>query len=273
MDTESCTPYRHQVSPDTRLHRAHGLAVGVARLHPGVEDALPDLGQLLESGAEQVDALSAGDLGVQAEVLGDAAERDELRRRDLATRHPGNHRVRTVLLHVGQRVVVGVLGLALAGIEHVAVGAAGENRGHRRPADLAATAGAVCVQHRAPAAVPVDADEVEQALAGHLEVLAQRVADLLARGPQLVLQQRRDHGDAPGTARAGRGAGLQLIDGAGTLGDGGAQRCRPRRSRTNTRRRRRAATRSPAARWTGATQDDRSCGVSISPRAMSRSCW
>src|SRR3546814_9955623 len=47
---------------DAGLHGAQRLAVGVARLHAGVDHPLPDGGELLEPGAEQVDALPAGDL-------------------------------------------------------------------------------------------------------------------------------------------------------------------------------------------------------------------
>ena len=41
---------------------------------PAVDQPLPDLRQLLDPRAEQVDPLAAGDLGVQAEVAGDLAD-------------------------------------------------------------------------------------------------------------------------------------------------------------------------------------------------------
>src|SRR6185436_9613314 len=56
--TESCTPNRHQAVPDQR--------------------------QLVDAGTEHVDPLAAGDLGVQAEVLGHLADRDEPLGRHLA---------------------------------------------------------------------------------------------------------------------------------------------------------------------------------------------
>ncbi len=56
------------------LHRTQCLAVRVARLEPGVDEPLPDGGQFLEPGTEQVDPLPAGDLGVEAEVLGDLGD-------------------------------------------------------------------------------------------------------------------------------------------------------------------------------------------------------
>lgn len=50
---------------DARLHGAQRLAVGLPRLHADVDEALPDRGRLLDAGAEEVDALAAGDLDVE----------------------------------------------------------------------------------------------------------------------------------------------------------------------------------------------------------------
>src|SRR4051794_28273944 len=46
------------------LHGAQRLAVGVARLEPGIHELAPDDGQLVGPRAEEVDALRAGDLRV-----------------------------------------------------------------------------------------------------------------------------------------------------------------------------------------------------------------
>ena len=129
--------------PDAGLHRAEGLAVGVPGLEPGVHQPPPDRGQLLHPRAEQVDALPAGDLRVEAEVAGDLAEDDELVRRDLAAGDPRHHRVGAVALDVGQEVVVGVLQRRLLAVEDVAVAEAGQDGGDRRLADVAAPAAAV----------------------------------------------------------------------------------------------------------------------------------
>ena len=94
---------------DAALHRAQGLAIGVAALHAGGDHLFPDVGQLLHLRAEQIDALAAGDLGVQAVLLGDAAQGDELVGRDLAAGHARHHGVQPAALHVGQEAVVGVL--------------------------------------------------------------------------------------------------------------------------------------------------------------------
>ena len=91
------------------LHRAHRLAVGVAGFEAGVDELAPDQRQLVHLRAEQVDALAAGDLGVQAVLLRDRADDDELVRRDLAARHARDDGIGAVLLHVGEEVVVRVL--------------------------------------------------------------------------------------------------------------------------------------------------------------------
>src|SRR5690606_10051777 len=54
--------------PDAGLHRAQRLAVGVAGLEAGVDQAGPDEGELFDPGAEHVDPLTAGDLRVGTEV-------------------------------------------------------------------------------------------------------------------------------------------------------------------------------------------------------------
>ena len=56
---------------DAGLHRAQRLAVGVAGFEAGVDQLAPDQRQLVHLRAEQVDALAAGDLGVQAVLLRD----------------------------------------------------------------------------------------------------------------------------------------------------------------------------------------------------------
>ena len=59
--------------------------------------------------AEQIDTLAAGDLGIQAVLLGHLAQDDQFFRRDFATGHARDHRIRAAALDVGQEAVVGVL--------------------------------------------------------------------------------------------------------------------------------------------------------------------
>ena len=62
------------------LHRAHRLAVGVAGLEAGIDQLAPDQRQLMHLRAQQIDALAAGDLGVEPIFLRDLADGDELLR-------------------------------------------------------------------------------------------------------------------------------------------------------------------------------------------------
>src|SRR5690606_5529775 len=73
------------------LHRTEALAVGVTGLKPGIYQALPNGRQLLHARAEHVDALAAGDLGIEPELLGDLADHDELLWRDLPTGNARDH--------------------------------------------------------------------------------------------------------------------------------------------------------------------------------------
>src|SRR5262249_12912663 len=155
---------------DTALDGAHRLAVGVPALEAGLDQRLPDLRELLEARAEQVDALPAGDLAVEIEPLGDLSEHDQLVGCDLAARDARYHRVGAAALDVGEKAVVGVLDGRV--VEHVVVPRAGENRCDRRAADLAATAAPVARQQRIEALDAAELDDLEELAPGVGEVLA-----------------------------------------------------------------------------------------------------
>ena len=168
--------------------------------------------ELLEPRAEQVDALGAGDLRVEAVLLGDAPERDQLVGGDLAAGHARHDRVGAVALDVGQEAVVGVLQPEVAIVEHVLVPGRGEDRGHRGLADLAARAAAVPGEQRVEGAEPVHADEVEELLPGVREVLAEVVGDRLAGPLHLPGEQLAEQRHAGAAAGAGGGGGLDRPD-------------------------------------------------------------
>ena len=146
---------------DAGLHRAHGFPVGVPGLESGGDEVRPDERQLVHLRAEQVDPLSAGDLGVEAELAGDLADGDELLRRDLAAGHARHDRVGAVFLHVGEKVVVRVLQRGTLAGEHEPVPTRGQNGGHGGFADVATQSAAVCAQqlHRSCAAHRPGRDE------------------------------------------------------------------------------------------------------------------
>lgn len=61
-----------------RFHRAGRFAVGVAGFEAGFDQLAPDQRKFMQLGTEQVDALAAGDFGVQIVLLGHLANDDEL---------------------------------------------------------------------------------------------------------------------------------------------------------------------------------------------------
>src|SRR5699024_9221850 len=121
------------------LHCAHRLAVGVPGLEPVGDQASPDVRELVDPCTEHVDALPAGDLRVQAEVLGDLTDGEQAVRGDLPAGDAWHHRVGAVPLHVGQHVVVGVLQGGLLAVEDVPVAQGGQDGGDHRSADVTAT--------------------------------------------------------------------------------------------------------------------------------------
>ena len=193
---------------DAALDRAQGFAVGVPALEARVDQLLPDVRQLPEPGAEHIDPLAAGDLGVEAVLLRDLAQPDQPVGRDLAARDARHHRVGALALDVGEEAIVGVLQRVGRLQDHLVVDA-GEDRGRRRLADLAALAAAVRGDQRLEGADALHPHQIEELLARVVEVLAQAGLGGLAEGRQLRREQVGHHRHAAATAGAGRGAALE----------------------------------------------------------------
>src|SRR5690606_11763080 len=153
------------------LHGAQALAVGVAGLEAGLDQLGPDIRLVVQLAADHADALAAGDLGVEAVLLGHLPDGEEAFGGDLAAGHARHHRVGAVLLHVGHEGVVSVLQRHQRRVLDRAIPAGGEDRTHRRLADVAAQfALAVAGQQVLEALDALDADDVVQLLAGVGEV-------------------------------------------------------------------------------------------------------
>src|SRR5437667_282125 len=195
---------------DAALHRPHRLAVGVAALEAGVDERLPDVGQLLGARAEQVDPLPTRDLAVEVEALRHFAEDDQLLGRDLAARDARHDRVGTAALDVGEEAVVGVLDGRM--VQDEVVPRARQDRSHRRSAHLAAAAGAVAREERVEALHAPELHDLEQLLAREGEVLAQVAVHFAAGGGEPGLEQLRHQRDAAAAARARLGARLDAAD-------------------------------------------------------------
>ncbi|PMB67057.1 hypothetical protein BM221_006719 [Beauveria bassiana] len=125
---------------DAALDSAQRLCVCVARLEAGGAERGPDGGQVLLAGAKEVDALAAGDFGVEAVALGDAANGEQLGGRDLAAGDARDDRVGAVALDVAEVAVVGVLKATVGGAQDVLVPEGGKDAGDGGFAELAAHA-------------------------------------------------------------------------------------------------------------------------------------
>ncbi len=181
----------------------------MAGLEACFDQLSPDIRQLVQFCAEQVDPLSAGDLGVQIVFLGHLTEHDQLVRRDFATGDARHNRVSAVLLHVRHEGVVGVLQRNQARIGNRLVPAGGENRADCRLADVTAMLTmAVFAQQRLKALDALDADDAVQLLTGVREVFAQALVDFNAASRQFVLEHLLEQRST--TTATGRRLGIGL---------------------------------------------------------------
>src|SRR4249919_1021150 len=65
-------------APDARLDRPQRLAIRMAGFEAGIDQLLPYEGELFDAGAEEIDALGAGDLGIEAVLRGHLAQHHQL---------------------------------------------------------------------------------------------------------------------------------------------------------------------------------------------------
>ena len=98
----------------------------------------PDVWQLVDACAEQVDALTTRDLGVQAIFLRDLREHHQFLGRDLTARDTRHDRIRAAALDVREEAIIGVLECVVIQ-DHVVV-LAREDRRDRGLTDLTTVA-------------------------------------------------------------------------------------------------------------------------------------
>lgn len=208
---------------DTALDRPQGLGIGVPALHARVDELLPDGEQVLLLGAKHVDALAAGDLGVQAVLLCNLADDDQLVRRDLAGGDPRHDGKGSVSLDVAEEAVVGLLQAVGGAVHDVPVPQAGEDAGDGGLAGLAALGLPVVARlahHVRERLEALHHDDVVQVGPRVAKVRAQVVRDLGAHVPHGLVEDGRDQRHAAAAARPGLGARLDVAQGlAGALLD------------------------------------------------------
>ena len=151
---------------------------------------------------------------------GDFAQDDQLLRRDLAARHARHDRIGAIFLHVGKEVIVGVLQLRVGVFQHELVPTRGEDRGHGRLADIAATTAAVARDQFLECGELFGAHHQIQILAGIGEVLAQIAVDGDAALLQFLIEDLPDQHAAASTARARLSALLQIAEHRAAAGNG-----------------------------------------------------
>src|SRR5690606_34823679 len=78
------------------LYRTQRLSIGVATLESSGDQLLPNVGQVVDASTEQIDALTAGDLGVQLILLGHFSNGYQCLRSDLTTRNARHDRIRAL---------------------------------------------------------------------------------------------------------------------------------------------------------------------------------
>ncbi len=202
---------------DAALDGTQRLAVGVAALEARVHKLLPDVRQVLQLGAEQIDALAAGDLGVEAVVPCRLAQGDELVGGNLAARHARNHRVQPAALHVGEEAVVGVLQGVVRRVADRLVPQRRQDGSDGRLAHLAAGAAAVLADDLVERLQLLGLDDGEQLDARIREVLAHMMADSDAGRGHGAVKQVGDQGHAAAAAGAGPGGGFEIRQGGDVL--------------------------------------------------------
>jgi hypothetical protein len=112
--------------------------------HSGVYELSPDINEILLLRPEHVNALTPGDLAVEAVFLGHGSNGDQFICRDLAAGDSWNDRETAVPLDIGEEFVVGVLQVVETFVDDVWVEQAGENRRNGGFAYFAANRGGIC---------------------------------------------------------------------------------------------------------------------------------
>ncbi len=158
--------------PDAGFHRAQRFPVGMSGLKPGLHQRLPDFRQLFERGAKQVNTLPAGNFAVKAIAFRDLADGDQPVGGHFTRRHPRDDGVRSVLLNIGEKAVVGVLQRQMRRFQQILVPAGSQYRSHQRLTDLAPVPLTVAADKLVEGADMVDAHQVVNLLTRVREVFA-----------------------------------------------------------------------------------------------------
>src|SRR5215510_6837749 len=115
----------------------------MATFKADVDQFLPDIREILDLSAKQIDALPTCNLGVEAKFFSCFAQGDKLVRGNFTARDAWNDRVQAATLHVRQKAVVGILQRLVFGPHDMFVPQRRQHGRNGRLANLAALASAV----------------------------------------------------------------------------------------------------------------------------------
>ncbi|KPH88225.1 hypothetical protein GLUCOINTEAF2_0203911 [Komagataeibacter intermedius AF2] len=202
-----------------------GFAICLSGLESCFQQFTPDIGQLFQPRAEQVDALAAGDLGIQAVFLCHLTKYDQLLRRDLAARDAGYDRIGAVFLHVGHERVVRVLQRDIERVRNRPVPGRCQDRTDSGLAGVTAQAAIAVLRHQVFKRLDaMHADKGIQFLPRIGKMFAQAMVDRNAARFEFGLEHVLEQGRTATTARAGLRGLLQAGKIRAAPLDGGADR-------------------------------------------------
>src|SRR5690606_11750271 len=178
----------------------------------GINQLPPDDRKVIQLRAEQVDSLPTCDFGIQIKLLGYLPEDNQFVGSDFATGNPRNYRIGSVLLHIGHKMVVGVLQVGQLVLHDQIVPAARHNGRDCRFTDITAKTLSMTAYQLIEATDFFDLDQVIELLTRMVKVLAQISVDFYPQLGELTIHQLCRQLHAATATSTGTGFGFDLTD-------------------------------------------------------------
>ena len=181
----------------------------MATLKSRFYEFFPDGRQVLNFRAEQVNTLTACNLGIEIVFSRNDSQHDQLLRSDFSARHPRNNGVSSISLDIGHETIITILQRLMFWLQDILVPQPGKNRGHSRLADLASLATiSTVLQDFSKGRESTGLDDRKQFCARVAEMLAQMIIDHFSSGLHSRLENVRDEPHTSATARPSSCAGF-----------------------------------------------------------------
>src|SRR5579872_6192339 len=172
LDGERNTVMQPKPAPgaaDTAFYGAQRLAVGVTAFKTCLDQLFPDVRQIADMRAEQVDALTTRYLRIEIVFLRHLPQDDQLVRGDLPAGDPWNDGITSPLLDIGEITVIAILDRRL--LDRRLAPQARHDAGHHRLAHLAAIPLAPAHQRLVISMYVMELDKIEKLLPRMVEML------------------------------------------------------------------------------------------------------